>query len=185
MNTYRNSILSPLKQEKTFKIVYISRIKQIFSARIQSIAKLDCALIRTKIGIVCRSPFHLSLFSLPFYGLLFLYFHVSFHLFVFVWICICFSFFTNESSPKQLTIQMKMWISVSLSFALSFITMNELCHFAKITCPLASGCSELILYWIGFNQGPGISTFQFQYKRRPTLRWMAVCMFAIQSVKWF
>lgn len=184
MNTYRNSMLSPLKQEKPLKL-FTSRASNKFSALESSPLRnlTACALIRTKISIVCRFPFHLSLFSLPFYGFLFLYFHVSFHLFVFVWICICFSFFTNESSPKQLTIQMKMWISVSLSFALSFITMNELCHFAKITCPLASGCSELILYWIGFNQGPGISTFQFQYKRRPTLRWMAVCMFAIQSVK--
>lgn len=184
MNTYRNSMLSPLKQEKTFKIVYISRIKQIFSARIQSIAKLNCMCSDTDQNQHCL-PFPISFIVIfvTLLWLLFLYFHVSFHLFVFVWICICFSFFTNESSPKQLTIQMKMWISVSLSFALSFITMNELCHFAKITCPLASGCSELILYWIGFNQGPGISTFQFQYKRRPTLRWMAVCMFAIQSVK--
>lgn len=107
MNTYRNSILSPLKQEKTFKIVYISRIKQIFSARIQSIAKLNCALIRTKINIVCRSPFHLSLFSLPFYGLLFLYFHVSFHLFVFVWICICFSFSPTSLHPSNLLYKWK------------------------------------------------------------------------------
>lgn len=184
MNTYRNSILSPLKQEKPLKL-FTSRASNKFSA-------LESSPLRN-LTVLWYGP-KSALYAVPHF--IYRYFRYPSMVCCFVlsclfsFVCFCLDlylfFFFHQRVFTQVTyIQMKMWISVSLSFALSFITMNELCHFAKITCPLVSGCSELILYWIGFNQGPGISTFQFQYKRRPTLSWMTVCMFAIKSVKWF
>lgn len=144
MNTYRNSILSPLKQEKTFKIVYISRIKQIFSARIQSIAKLDCAL--TDQNRHCL-PFPISFIVIFVTLLRFVVFVLSC---LFSFVCFCLDLYLFFFFHQRVFTQATYYTNENVNFSFSFIC--SLIYYDEWTLSLRQNnmSSGVRVFWINF-----------------------------------